>query len=469
MKFKLILLFLILTLSVSARKADDGEAFFNNKQYAKARTIYEGLLKQKPNDAVYNYRYARCCYELKDPENAIIHFEMCGNKFPMRDLYLGELYLNTYRFDESIMAYQTYITTLKPDDSKLPEYQRKIKLAENGVRMLAKVDDIAIVDSVVVSKPDFLKFYKFSSELGSLKQEPVRLNGRKTVDKIKFTTQRGDRVIFSDSIHGQMNIFTSYKLLDEWSEPTSISKDINTSANENYPFLLLDGVTVYFASDGENSMGGYDLFITRFTPSSNTYLAPENIGFPFNSPANDYMMVIDEQHKLGWFATDRNQPSGKVMIYTFVPNAIKNIVRSEDKEYLRRAAQLKTYRRVNNVGSENISSVQGQASVSDKQIDFIVNDSVVYTHINQFKSQEGTKLWIELQTLSDVHKKMLAELTSKRMQYANFTTDTEKNSISESIIDLEKRNVILERQLVAKTTQLRNEENKFIASQKSGK
>ena len=247
MKFKLILFFLFLTFSLSATKVDEGEVLFNNKQYAKARTVYEALLKQKPNDALYNYRYARCCYELKDTENAIVHFELAGNKFPMRDLYLGELYFNTYRFDESVMAYQTYMATLKPDDSKLPKYQRKIKLAESGARLLTKVDDIAIVDSQLVNKNlIFLHFYKFSSELGSLKEEQIKLNNRKTVDKITYTTQRQDRVYYSDSIHGQMNILTSYKLLDTWSDPVSISDVINTPANENYPFLLLDGVTVLF-------------------------------------------------------------------------------------------------------------------------------------------------------------------------------------------------------------------------------
>jgi len=462
MKFKLILFFLFLTISLSARKADDGEVFFNNKQYAKARTVYEALLKQKPNDALYNYRYARCCFELKDPENAIVHFEMSGNKFPLRDLYLGELYFNTYQFDESIMAYQTYISTLKPDDIKLPEYQRKIKLAENGARLLSKVDDIAIVDSVLVNKSDFLRFYKFSSELGTLKQEQIKISGRKTADKITYTTQRQDRVYYSDSIHGQMNILTSYKLLDTWSEPASISDVINTPANENYPFLLLDGITVYFASDGEKSLGGYDLFITRFTPSSNTYLAPENIGFPFNSPANDYMMVIDEQRKLGWFATDRNQTIGKVMIYTFVPNEVKSIVRSEDKDYIRRVAQLKTYRRAVSANSENEASVQNQVPESDKQIEFIINDSVVYTHVNQFKSQEAIKFWTDMHKLSTDLKKISVELAALRTRYAALENAAVRKSIAQSIIDMEKQSVNLKKQLISKTIQIRNEENKFI-------
>jgi len=462
MKFKLIFLSFFCCIALFANGADEGEVLFNNKQYLKARSVYENLLKKRPKDAVYNYRYARCCYELKDFENAIAHFELCGSKFPMRDLYLGESYFNTYRFDQSAAAYQAYISTLKPDDSKITEYQRKLKQAENAGRLLLKTEDIAIVDSVVVNKNDFLKYYKFSSELGSLSQEPLKLTQRRTVDKIKYTTQRQDRVYYSDSIHGQMDIFTSYKLLDGWSAPTPLSPIINTPANENYPFLLLDGVTVYFASDGENSIGGYDLFVTRFNPSSDSYLAPENIGFPFNSPANDYMMVIDEQRHLGWFATDRNQSAGKVMIYTFIPNERKTIVRSDDKDYLRRVAALKSYRKAVSVVAQSDSATQSQVNKSDNQIEFVVNDSIVYTHVEQFKSKEALKLWNEMQKLVADGKTLKTQLNDLRALYANSQNEDEKTGLAPRILKLESDISEQLKQVSLKNIQIRNEEIRFL-------
>lgn len=463
MKFKLIFLSLFFTLTLfAAQRSGEGEAFFNNKQYVKAREVYEALLKKKPNDATYNFRYARCCYELKDAEPAIQHFEMSGTKFPQRDLYLGELYYNTYRFDQSVMAYQTYIATLDSTDKKRPEFLQKLKRSENAARLINKVEDIAIVDSVQVNKNEFLQFYKFSSELGSLKQEPLKISSRRSTDKMTYTTQRQDRVYFSDSIKGRMDIFTSFKLLDTWSKPVSVSDVINTHANENYPFLLLDGVTLYFASDNENSLGGYDLFVTRFTPSTNSYLPPENIGFPFNSPANDYMMVIDEQHKLGWFATDRNQPVGKVVVYTFVPNVSKTIIRSEDNDFIRRAAQLKVYRKVAAAGGGNEVTQQGKTADKDKQIEFIVNDSVVYSHVSQFKSEDGSKHWLELQSLSDATKKAQVELAVQRNRYELAENDGDKKKIAEAILDLEWRIREMQKQVTSKSVQLRNDELKTI-------
>lgn len=462
MKLKLIILFFSLAFSVLAQRAADGENYFNNKQYAKAKVVYEALLKQRPNDALYNYRYARCCYELKEMELAIRHFEMAGTRYPLRDMYLGELYYNTYRFDESVMAYQTFVSTLKPDDIKRKEFEPKIKQAEFAARLLSRVEDIAIVDSVSVNKADFLRFYKFSSDLGSLDIESIKMPNKSVKDKVKYTTQRQDRVYFSDSIRGRMDIFTSYKLLDEWSAAVSISDNINTRANENYPFLLLDGLTLYFASDGENSIGGYDLFITRYTPSSDSFLTPENIGMPFNSPYNDYMMVIDEQHQIGWFASDRFQPQGKVMIYTFVPNAVKTIIRSEDKEYIRRAAQLKTFRKVKKVKVDAAVTPDAHWEETGEQINFVVNDTIVYTHIDQFKSEEALSLWNDAHKLSLEIKNKESELESLRIQYSQTESAEEKSQLAVRIIDMEKKLPEKEKQLLMLKIQVRNTEIKFL-------
>lgn len=462
MKLKLIILFFSLAFSVLAQRAADGENYFNNKQYAKAKVVYEALLKQRPNDALYNYRYARCCYELKEAELAIRHFEMAGTKYPLRDMYLGELYYNTYRFDESVMAYQTFVSTLKPDDVRHKEYEPKIKQAEFAARLLSRVEDIAIVDSMSVNKADFLRFYKFSSELGSLDIESIKMPNKTTKDKVKYTTQRQDRIYFSDSIRGRMDIFTSYKLLDDWSPAVSVSSHINTRANENYPFLLLDGLTLYFASDGENSIGGYDLFITRYTPSSDSFLVPENIGMPFNSPFNDYMMVIDELHQIGWFASDRFQPQGKVMIYTFVPNSVKTIIRSDDKDYIRRAAQLKTFRKVKKVQVADAKTLDEHWEETGDQINFVVNDTLVYTHVEQFKSEEALKLWNDAYKLSVEIKNKEIELENLRISYSQVENVEGRNESAAKIIELEKNLPEKEKQLTALKMQVRNTEIKFL-------
>ncbi|MDR0371517.1 MAG: hypothetical protein LBH80_06670, partial [Prevotellaceae bacterium] len=322
-KFFFICYFVTIAGRLLAQNAAEADKLFNNKQYNEAKNSYSALLKQRPNDPLNNYRYACCCYELGLDEEAIVYFEKSGNKYPSKNKFLGALYFKTYRFKQAIEAYEEYLSSLK-NGTETDENMLKLKLrkAELAQSMLEKVENIALIDSFSVDKKDFLKYYQFNKELGSLEQTTLPDDSLGRVrDKIKYTTERKDRILFSDLNNDTFDLFTSYRLLDGWSDPVSVSSNINTGANENYPFLMLDGVTLYFASDNEeNSLGGYDIFITRFMNSANDYLAPENIGMPFNSIYNDYMLVIDELEGKGWFASDRFQPENKVMIYIFKPN-----------------------------------------------------------------------------------------------------------------------------------------------------
>jgi len=71
-----LLSIIILSPYLLAQSTSEAESLFNSRQYLKAKVVYETLLKKKPNDALYNYRMARCCYELKYYESAIQHFEL---------------------------------------------------------------------------------------------------------------------------------------------------------------------------------------------------------------------------------------------------------------------------------------------------------------------------------------------------------------------------------------------------------
>lgn len=461
MKIKLILFSLVICGNLLAQSASDGEKYFNSKQYQKARVVYESLLSRRPNDALYNYRLARCYYELKDSNAALKYFEKSGKRYSLKDLYLGELYYETYQFVKSILAYQTYIASLKDDDKQILELESKIKLAEKASKLMNRVEDIAIVDSAVVNKSEFLKFYKFSSELGSVVQETSKEKGYPNVDLITYTTQRQARKYYSELVNGQLDIFTSFKLLDEWSKVVPISNVINTVANENYPFLLLDGVTLYFASDGEKSLGGYDIFITRFMSATNSFLNPENIGMPFNSPFNDYMMVIDEQRKLGWFATDRYQQEGKVIIYTFVPTEIKKYIKSEDADFVRNAARLKSYRKAKKTTQSTVSTVSKEDTT--KNLNFAINDTVIYANIADFKSEEAIKIWNELRVIQAELNEKSDFLIDTRKKY-NTATEEEQKEISKSIIQIEMKEIELKKLIQTKTVEIRNAENIFLKS-----
>lgn len=457
----LLSLLIFSQLSMSAQSVSDAENYFNNRQYAKARSIYELLLKKKPADLLYNYRMGRCCYEMKDYEATAHHMELSSSKYPMRDLYLGDAYFVIYKFAQSISAYNTYLATLDPADRKTDEIKQKINQATLGVSLLNRVEDIAIIDSITVAKADFLKFYRLSKDAGTLQWDKIKINSKNQIDKITFLTQRGDRKIMSDTIRGKSDIFSAYKLLDSWGSPTSISSQINTTDNENYPFLLLDGITLYFASDRKTSLGGYDIFVTRFSPNAQDFLAPENIGFPFNSPYNDYMYAVDETNRIGWFASDRYQPSGKVAIYSFMVNDNKTYVRTEDSVLLRQYAQMKKIRKAPKISYNTANNIQSENVNSKNEIYFVVNDSVVYTKKDEFKTPESLKNWEELNDLQNAYSGNDFRLEQLRYQYINTEEIEPKTRLGQSIMTIEEKQISISKEIIQITKKIRYLENKL--------
>src|SRR6185369_12387886 len=81
------------------------------------------------------------------------------------------------------------------------------------------------------------------------------------------------------------------------------------------PFLHPNGMVLYFASKGHNSMGGYDVFKSEYDEGSKTWKTPVNLDFPINSPSDDYLFVTDSLEKLAYLASTRQTAWGKTDVY----------------------------------------------------------------------------------------------------------------------------------------------------------
>ncbi len=183
--------------------------------------------------------------------------------------------------------------------------------------MREMTQQIVIIDSIVTSKDKFLASIRMSAESGKLMTTGSFY--RNNQNGILHLNEMGNKVYFSQPDGHQLQLYTADKLGNEWSRPQRLEGISEGIDEASYPFMLTDGVTFYFAGKGEESIGGYDIFMTRYDSRSGSFLKPENIGMPFNSEANDYMYAIDEANRIGYFVSDRRQPEGKVCIYIFIP------------------------------------------------------------------------------------------------------------------------------------------------------
>jgi hypothetical protein len=234
-----------------------------------------------------------------------------------------------------------------------------------------------------------------------------------------------------------LDLNVSYRLVDGWSVPAELSSVLNTYDDENYPFEMSDGVTLYFASKGHNSLGGYDIFMTRYNTTIKDYSEPINIGMPFNSSANDYMYVFDEMRNIGWFATDRYQDKDTVVVYEFLPNKEKVLIKSDDIEYRRQCALLKVFRKAQ-LATEEQSEKAEVIEKQESEINFFVNDGIVYTLMAQFKSEEAKVLYVKAQ---EADKRLLTLnrlLDGKRREFFFSEIEEDKVGLKLEILELEK-------------------------------
>lgn len=144
-----------------------------------------------------------------------------------------------------------------------------------------------------------------------------------TEDLIVFTS-RG----YEDS-NGDLNLYYTKKEGEKWSKVQPI-KDLNTPYDEDAPFIAEDG-TLYFSSQGHNSIGGFDIFKTNFNSVTGKSSKPMNLGYPINSVADDTYYVT--YGKLAYLSSSRKGGVGMLDIYrAYLFDKVKIIGKVEKKD-----------------------------------------------------------------------------------------------------------------------------------------
>ena len=100
-----------------------------------------------------------------------------------------------------------------------------------------------------------------------------------------------------------------------WGEPENLGSIINTEYDERTVFIHPDGKTLYFSSQGHNSMGGYDLFKSVYSDSLKAWSKPLDLGYPVNTPDDDVDFVVSASGLHAYYASIRPEGFGEKDIY----------------------------------------------------------------------------------------------------------------------------------------------------------
>ena len=314
--------------------------------------------------------------------------------------------------------------------------------------MLPSTAKIMFVDSIVVPKDSFLAKIPLNKESGYIadyRQLFPHADAPQVLSSA-YINEFGDQIYFSiGNTLKARNLYKMDLLGDKWGPKTPV-EGIDTIYKEvNFPFMMSDGITLFFAAKGEESVGGYDIFTTLFDSETGKFFQPENYGLPFNSPANDYLLAIDEMDNVGWLVSDRYQPKGMVCIYTFEPTKPRRSFESDNLE----ESQIASYARIDKIADtwkfgnrtqviQRLMDMKERAMRDNnpENISFVVNDRVIYTNINEFKSKETRQQFLTLNGIKASFKKKCSTLEAQREAYAK-ASQTEKNKMKEAILRME--------------------------------
>ncbi|MCC6841195.1 MAG: PD40 domain-containing protein [Flavobacteriales bacterium] len=105
----------------------------------------------------------------------------------------------------------------------------------------------------------------------------------------------------------------------QWSEPLNLGPKVNTPFDEDAPFLHSDGTTLFFSSNGHNTMGGFDIFkAALLDPDMNQWDEPVNMGCPLNTVNDDIYFCLGQDGRTGYFSSSRDGGLGGQDIHEVV-------------------------------------------------------------------------------------------------------------------------------------------------------
>ena len=465
---KILSLIFIASLSFQADAISLNQAkkLYLKGEYEKAMPVFKREIKRNPRSANLNQWLGVCLYETGQIEESVKYLEYAHSKNIAESArYLSQIAFSKLDYQQAIELYEQYTELLNESDKEAPSNPSPSKMKHSkAMSMMNNVEAIQIIDSINVNKQDFFKHYKISLEAGSLNSTEVLPYDKPEVETTVFMPESNSRMLWAmpDSTNC-LRLMETYKLTNnKWDKYSQLSDVLNDNGNANYPFMLADGTTLYYSCDGENSLGGYDIYMSRKSLDNGTFLQPQNIGMPYNSPFNEYLLVIDEMTEIGWWATDRNQIPDSLTIYVFIPNEVRKNY-SQDNENLGNLAAIKSIKDTWQEGVDyteylqRIKEINRENDDVDADFHFFITNGIEYKTYTQFKSAEAKSLMKKREQMLSILDKNLRDLNGLRSTYHSATANN-RQKVSDKIMQLEKTVLNARKDLKALENNIRSAE-----------
>jgi len=191
-------------------------------------------------------------------------------------------------------------------------------------------------DAVLSISPDGRSLYVYKNILGETKSGDIysaragkenKFGTPKTIDEgrnVNSSYFEGSASVTTDEQviyfvsdrpggNGQADIYTARRQGDKWSKPVNVGDSINSEGDEKGVFVHPDGQTIFFVSNGHNSLGSYDIFVSRRVDGN--WTKAQNLGYPINTVGEERTFSITADGKTAYISAEYDDSKGSSDIY----------------------------------------------------------------------------------------------------------------------------------------------------------
>lgn len=227
-----------------------------------------------------------------------------SNVLEMDGLYPSDIYVTTIKDGNWIKATNIGGPVNTPFD------EQTVGLSPDGSSMTVYIDHIDSLGNIYISNYLNGKFQKLSK---------LNNNVNSGFETSGCVSDNGQIIFFASERSGGLggtDLYMAKKLPNgQWAIPQNLGKTINTQYNEDFPHFSEDGQTLYFASQGHSSMGGFDIFKSVYNSENNTWTEPKNLGYPINTSDDNYTISFTEKERSAYVSISRDGGMGDLDIW----------------------------------------------------------------------------------------------------------------------------------------------------------
>ncbi len=297
--------------------------FYQKKDFNNALTAYRQLLAKDQLNPNFNFRYGHCLYEVADQNDAAKYFDLIlANQLtadPLVYYYRARIFQHQYFFSKAIQAFEQYekLTVGQKNALDVTEFKKQCQRGQNEFK---KFKTLPFLNTKEVELEKFYFKYPFSEDGYSIYEAAdvlPKYNVKKGYMPIYcYRRAMKYRIVAAYDGSDQLDLFIQKKdAANNWASLTKIAGGVNTNANENFGFYDEETQTLYYSSLA-NSIGGYDLYKAQLDLKTGLSTAPERLPYPYSSPEDDFLYVIDRIQEKVFFASNRAGVAQRCEIYS---------------------------------------------------------------------------------------------------------------------------------------------------------